>query len=600
MAAAADRNLLFGLLALQYGLIDQDQLVAAFRAWSRDKGRQIAEYMVERGDLDADQRDVVQAMVGLHEKKHGGSTEKSLAAIPAGRSTRESLAALGDREIEGTLARVGSGPSSCQSDVEADRTASYAVGSVTSDGQRFRVLRPHGRGGLGAVFVALDTELHREVALKQILDRHADDPVSRQRFVIEAEVTGGLEHPGIVPVYGLGTYADGRPYYAMRFIKGDSLKEAIERFQYELANTCDSLATNLNAAGRRDEAVAAFDRARDLGEELFRAKTADARIAHELVRTLANLAITLDSAGRQNEALAAFDRAREVLAVMENANPSLLAVTRDRAWIDLVTAQILNETPRQAEALAVFERARHAREILVKADPTVIRDQAQLVDIHCQIARIHARDRREREALESYKQAMAVGSKLASDHPGDSRIQSQLAGVYEDLAEFHGATGTPSEALNCSEHALGIRRKLVEAGPSQPSRQRGLASGLRNRGIVLQKCRRPAEAVSAFRQSITIFEGLANPTEVDLYNLACEQSLLSGVAGETGSGLTIAQGRAVADKAMASLRLAVAAGWKQANLLGVDSDFDPIRSRPDFQLLMMDLAFPKDPFARGR
>jgi len=47
--------------------------------------------------------------------------------------------------------------------------------------------------------------------------------MSRQRFLLEAEITGGLEHPGIVPVYGLGTYADGRPYYAMRFIKGDSL-----------------------------------------------------------------------------------------------------------------------------------------------------------------------------------------------------------------------------------------------------------------------------------------------------------------------------------------------------------------------------------------
>ena len=76
--------------------------------------------------------------------------------------------------------------------------------------------------------MALDGELHREVALKQILDKHADDPVSRQRFVAEAEITGGLEHPGIVPVYGLGTDADGRPYYAMRFIKGDSLKEAID------------------------------------------------------------------------------------------------------------------------------------------------------------------------------------------------------------------------------------------------------------------------------------------------------------------------------------------------------------------------------------
>src|SRR5205085_378183 len=113
---------------------------------------------------------------------------------------------------------------------DVDRTSTFSVGSPTSDGQRFRILRPHARGGLGAVFVALDSELHREVALKQILDRHADDPASRQRFLLEAEVTGGLEHPGIVPVYGLGTYGDGRPFYAMRFIRGDSLKEAIEHF----------------------------------------------------------------------------------------------------------------------------------------------------------------------------------------------------------------------------------------------------------------------------------------------------------------------------------------------------------------------------------
>ena len=80
------------------------------------------------------------------------------------------------------------------------------------------------------MFVALDGELKREVAVKQILDSHADDPDSRARFVLEAEITGGLEHPGIVPVYGLGTYDDGRPFYAMRFIRGESLKEAIGHF----------------------------------------------------------------------------------------------------------------------------------------------------------------------------------------------------------------------------------------------------------------------------------------------------------------------------------------------------------------------------------
>ena len=67
-------------------------------------------------------------------------------------------------------------------------------------GQRFRVLRPHARGGLGAVFVALDTELTARWRSSRSSTDHADDPVSRQRFVLEAEITGGLEHPGIVPV----------------------------------------------------------------------------------------------------------------------------------------------------------------------------------------------------------------------------------------------------------------------------------------------------------------------------------------------------------------------------------------------------------------
>jgi eukaryotic-like serine/threonine-protein kinase len=226
MAAAHD--LLFGVLALQNGLIDQVQLVAGFQAWTRARDRPLAEHLAARGDLDAEQRSGVEAMVALHLKKHSGDAERSLAALPAGRSTRKSLAHLADADIEASLAHLG--PGITQTEEDSERTASYAVGTAASEGQRFRVLRPHAKGGLGAVFVALDAELNREVALKQILDGHADDPTSRARFLLEAKVTGGLEHPGIVPVYGLGTYEGGRPYYAMRFIRGDSLKEAIEQF----------------------------------------------------------------------------------------------------------------------------------------------------------------------------------------------------------------------------------------------------------------------------------------------------------------------------------------------------------------------------------
>jgi serine/threonine protein kinase len=78
--------------------------------------------------------------------------------------------------------------------------------------------------------VALDEELRREVALKQIQGRFADDPESRRRFVREAEITGNLEHPGVVPVYGLLDDEAGRPVYAMRFVRGETLHDAVARF----------------------------------------------------------------------------------------------------------------------------------------------------------------------------------------------------------------------------------------------------------------------------------------------------------------------------------------------------------------------------------
>src|SRR5262249_54559530 len=72
-------------------------------------------------------------------------------------------------------------------------------------------------GGLGEVFTARDTELNREVAVKRIKSRYADDDASRRRFLTEAELTARLDHPGVVPVFGLVNDVRGRPCYAMRF-----------------------------------------------------------------------------------------------------------------------------------------------------------------------------------------------------------------------------------------------------------------------------------------------------------------------------------------------------------------------------------------------
>src|SRR3954447_7087259 len=132
MTAVADRHLLFGLLALQNGIIDQGQLVAAFQAWTLDKSKSLADHLEARGDLTAARRALLLALAEVHLDAHGGDVEKSLAAVSAGKSTRESLARIGGPEVEATLARLGSGPH--ESDVDHDRTMTLSVGTATRDG----------------------------------------------------------------------------------------------------------------------------------------------------------------------------------------------------------------------------------------------------------------------------------------------------------------------------------------------------------------------------------------------------------------------------------------------------------------------------------
>src|SRR5262249_14931731 len=145
-----------------------------------------------------------------------------LADLSSAGSARDDLQSIADDDVQASLALLGTAP--------PDAWATQSYHGAEAIGGRFRILRPHAEGGLGRVSVAPGGELSREVALKEIKECYADDAESRARFVREAEITGALEHPGIVPVYALGSYSDGRPFYAMRFIKGDSLKEAIARF----------------------------------------------------------------------------------------------------------------------------------------------------------------------------------------------------------------------------------------------------------------------------------------------------------------------------------------------------------------------------------
>jgi serine/threonine-protein kinase len=88
---------------------------------------------------------------------------------------------------------------------------------------RYQLFGEIARGGMGAVLKGRDPDLGRDVAVKVLLEEHRGDVALVRRFVEEAQIGGQLQHPGIVPVYDVGSFADRRPFFTMKLVKGHTL-----------------------------------------------------------------------------------------------------------------------------------------------------------------------------------------------------------------------------------------------------------------------------------------------------------------------------------------------------------------------------------------
>jgi serine/threonine protein kinase len=219
------RDLLLCLLAKQRGLLDDVRLEGAVVEWRATSGHSLSEVLEQRGDITNQQRAELESAVRNQGVETAVDPQSSrLRELPPG--VRRLL--LGEGMSDVALATdVGfeTRPASPH-----DKSKITATPATLTPGERFDVVQVHAQGGLGVVFLARDHEIDRTVALKQIKSQWADDEDSRARFLLEARITGRLEHPGIVPIYALGADATGRPYYAMRLIRGESLLEVLDRF----------------------------------------------------------------------------------------------------------------------------------------------------------------------------------------------------------------------------------------------------------------------------------------------------------------------------------------------------------------------------------
>jgi eukaryotic-like serine/threonine-protein kinase len=224
-----DRNLLFAVISLQDDLIDQTQFADVCAGWAVRLERPLPELLLDRGWIKEQDRQDVERKLERKLKKHRGDVRATLGAV-AGIEARDILQVIDNPQVRQSLA--GLAPARGHVLVET-----LLPTANQRDTTRYTLTRVHAEGGLGKIWIAHDSDLNRDVALKEIKATATLSPESGRRFLQEAQITGQLEHPNIVPVYELARRKeDDQPFYTMSFVRGQTLRDAIAEFHRRRAN----------------------------------------------------------------------------------------------------------------------------------------------------------------------------------------------------------------------------------------------------------------------------------------------------------------------------------------------------------------------------
>ncbi len=197
------------MILMEQGMVTEDRLAELIQSWQPTRLGELGGYLSERGILTETQRlDLEQRAADW--LKAVGDNESHEAEVAS--KLYESV----------TLSQIDSASKSASSPVKSRKEKGDTRQVVT----RFKLLKKLGEGGLGSVWLARDEKLKRTVAIKEM--NAAVPSRAWQRFHREAEITGFLEHPNVVPLYEFGSDPKtGQPFYAMRFVGKRTLADAI-------------------------------------------------------------------------------------------------------------------------------------------------------------------------------------------------------------------------------------------------------------------------------------------------------------------------------------------------------------------------------------
>jgi tetratricopeptide (TPR) repeat protein len=202
------------------------------------------------------------------------------------------------------------------------------------------------------------------------------------------------------------------------------------------------------------------------------------------------------------------------------------------------------------------------------------------------------------EALAAQEASLAILRSLAEVYPGALEFRCNVANSLIEIGDHARALGRPAQSRTSYEQGVAILEGLLDAVPEFTKARIIWLQGLRGLGAIQLDAGRVTDAVSTLRRVVAFGEGNPASYGETLNYLAECHALLGRAAGVPGSSLPPGEGPVELERAMEMLRRAVAAGYRDVAWMRRDPDLDPLRPRADFQMFLLDLAFPADPFTR--
>ena len=231
--------------------------------------------------------------------------------------------------------------------------------------------------------------------------------------------------------------------------------------------------------------------------------------------------------------------------------------------------------------------------------PTPLPIQRDLANSHASIGRSLTATGEPAAARAALGQALAIQQKLADANPAEPTYRREVVAAHNNLSDLLRKARHPAEARDGYDRALAIGEPLARDNPRNTSYQTGPGFSLRGRGLARLDLGDVAGGTADTRRALQIWDGLPTRTGEHWFETACCHATLAALAGRAAFGRPGPRGIGEADKAMALLNKAVSMGYREFAKYNDETALDGLRSRADFRLLLLDLAFSKYVFCRA-